>query len=271
MKKLLSLLVLPLLLVSCVEEGLENTGNTDTPEITAAVAGESTAAVKLVSAHSAVHYKYGPWMQRSFEIRVKNLAFEKQVAIHHMSYDGTWVDIPAEFTRSLANGDEIWSATYTSRNDLGTAFCIKYTANGNTYWDNNNGANYNLELNGGALLPEGTNVKGWFSSLYTSSFNGNILVRNLAYTKDVTVVYSTDNWATTKTVKASYVGPRFYWGYASVDSPNALGIEYWTFSATLENAKQISYCISYTVNGVTYWDNNFGGNYTLTVPTYSAQ
>ena len=51
-------------------------------------------------------------------------------------------------------------------------------------------------------------------------------------------------------------------GKAYYKDYNSNNIEIWSF--TLEDIPQdtkVQFCISYTVNGEIYWDNNFGDNY----------
>lgn len=84
--------------------------------------------------------------------------------------------------------------------------------------------------------------------LYTSYIYAQL--RSLAYDKDVRVRYSTDNWATYEEVQGTF-------NYSFPDS----AIESWVVSVPATQA--FEYAISYKVNGTTYWDNNFGANYTF--------
>ncbi len=75
------------------------------------------------------------------------------------------------------------------------------------------------------------------------------------------MVYTTDDWTTVKTAPAYFS--------ASVDGQ----IERWMAAPVISSynpaapggsyAALVEFCVSYTVNGVTYWDNNHGDNYTL--------
>ena len=76
-------------------------------------------------------------------------------------------------------------------------------------------------------------------------------MQNYAYVKDVKVRYTTNNWASYKDVAMKY------------SSTNQDGTEEWSASLNdyIEDFSGFQYCISYTVNGRTYWANNFGKNY----------
>jgi hypothetical protein len=79
-----------------------------------------------------------------------------------------------------------------------------------------------------------------------------ILVENLAYEKKVFLHYSIEGgqW---RTIEGSYIAPVNY------------NRELWevTFTTPLSYGGDIEYVIGYEVNGVTYWDNNNGENYTI--------
>lgn len=219
--------------------------------------------VRLLSGFSSVSHKYGfTWQDVTFSLVVQNLAYDKQVAIHVNNQDGTWVDLPATYAGPADDGRELWKVTYqyangTTPRDL--EFVAKYTVNGQTYWDNNNGQNYFLGQNQGTLL-HGTNVLVAGSSLSSDGyFTVSVDVQNLAYDKQVKVVYTTDNWATVHEGFASYSSGYTY-AYAYLPSPNTYGVERWLFSIPGTGAQNIQFAVAYTVNGQTYWDNNFGHN-----------
>ena len=70
--------------------------------------------------------------------------------------------------------------------------------------------------------------------------------------KDIKVRYSYDNWTTFKETSAKY------------NFTERNGVEIWSFEDNIpSDAEQVKFAISYTVNGKTYWDNNFNENYTM--------
>lgn len=230
--------------------------------------------VRLLKAHSTVGSRYGQvWQDVAYTLRVKNLAYEKSVFVRQKQPDGTWVDLPGSYVGPAGSGFEIWKVTrqYASWHmdpqaprDL--EFVPRLVVGGQSYWDNNGGANYHLGQNDGPLL-NGTHV------LVDSSFwraNGdldvNIDVRNLAYAKNVKVVYSTDGWATSTEASAQYVSGYTY-GYSYIYSPNAQGVERWQAHIPAIAGNVLLFYVRYEVNGQTYWDSHFGSNYQHLRPT----
>jgi len=224
-----------------------------------AIADENVA---LLRAGSFIHYRYGQSQyDRSFVIRVKNIAFDKVVGVHHETASGQWIDIPAEYQYSTADGFEIWRAGTGSlnQNDMGEDFVVFFTANGETYWDNNDGNNYTMVDKDGWQLGSGLNI---LQNTSYNSYNGGrtltLDVRNLGYHKDIQVVYTTNNWASSNSVSATYQNGYLY-GYSWTATPTQAGFEFW--NATIPSGPGTKYFISYTIDGQTYYDNNFGQDY----------
>lgn len=246
--------------------------------------------VDLLKASSRTSSKYGfSWQDFSFDIRVDNLAYSKNVAIYYLDSDGQWKEHAAVYARPIDGNQEIWQAgwsrslndPYQSNPPLDMEFVVKYEVAGQTYWDNNNGANYHLNANSGELITGEVYADGAFASApYTVNYNGNssaisgyfqvgVLLKNLGYSKEVKVHYSYDNWQTTYVANAMFQPGRMQ-GYSYVTYPNPNGVEYWYFytsgaEAQNHDASQVKFAVSYTVNGVTYWDNNFGQNYSVDI------
>lgn len=196
-------------------------------------------------------------------VAVDNIAYSKNVTIHY-SFDKTnWKDVSASYHSSTQGNKEAW---YFQIQDLDWAdectFAIKYEAAGKTYWDNNNGQNYKIKIwqwslgenyaigNAGIKVPYGSNDQPYVSS--EGIFTGSVVVKNIAYQKVVTVRCTTDNWLTFTEVPATY------------ESSLSNGLEIWTFSTQLPAGwSTLEYAVKYDVDGLTYWDNNFGSNYTI--------
>lgn len=186
---------------------------------------------------------------------VSNLGPQKQVFAHAKGINGQWTDLPLSFVRLGTNGKEVWRGNFRRyQGQLDLEFAMKYVVNGQTYWDNNNGTNFHATSFGTRLF--GSNVSAEEDQPHFNVFGcctggAIVTVKNLAYAKQVKVVYSTNNWATTQTVNATF--------NSSAPAHNTEG---WLFNlAVSPTATFVNYAISYTVNGVTYWDNNFGLNY----------
>lgn len=229
--------------------------------------------VKLLEFQSFTSFYKGYWNVGRFEALVANLGYAKSVNIHIKTSAGVWSDFPLAYSRAADAGREVWAAPF----DLYTLptgadpleFAVSYTVNGQTYWDNNNGANYVLTRDAGIVL-YGLNVYNGSYAAQSSFYSGQntlygyLAVKNLSPAKQVNIVYSTDGWKTTKTSAATF-NPYFYGntaGYGTNKSPNIYGYEEWDYTLDVgTTSTRVDYAIAYTVNGQTYWDNNFGHNY----------
>lgn len=236
--------------------------------LSAFAAGE----VQLTKFQSSEQHYRNYWLSGRFEVNVANIAPTKQVSIHLKQQDGSWTDVALAYNRPSTSGKEIWSIDFNSTNPQLTnatepmVFAVQYKVNGATYWDNNNGANYTYSKNTGTVLLGGTNVyMNNYSPTYylygNTTYGGSVTVKNLAYSKQVKVVYSTNNWATTKTAIATFSPNYWITAYSSIPNPNYFGFEEWYFSLDVGTAAAVDYAFVYTVNGQTYTDNNFGRNY----------
>lgn len=232
-----------------------------------ATTGIGSEMVKLVRATSHIHRKYGmAQLQRNFEIRVKNAAYDKTVMVHHQLTNGQWTNLAARFVREAGDGFEIWEAGYSSMNTtlLTDRFVVFCTVNGQTWWDNNGGADFFLRHGDGVLLGSGIGVLA--NTFYFSSYSGNAVVnidvKNIAYNKSVELVYTTDNWLSAGVVQAQYQYGYTY-GYSYVTCPNQAGFERWVATVPVSDGNNFKYFLKYTVNGQEYFDNNYGRDYKL--------
>ena len=235
-----------------------------------ALAANEIVPVKSVS---TVGSRYGlRWQNVDIEARVASLGYNKQVYVHMKRWDGKWVEVPLVYRRPAGNGYEIWDtgdgataidppsgATYDPE------FSLKYVVNGVTYWANNGGANYKQGRDTGSVL-YGRNVyAGSYYAPVLTSHNGKVsgvlTSRSLGAADSVTVVYSTDGWATTQTAVAN--APFWFWygAYSSAGNPNVYAFKEWIYELPVGAATTLEYAVKYTYNGQTYWDNNFGNNY----------
>lgn len=176
-----------------------------------------------------------------------NSAANKAVYVHYNDGTDEWADEAATYVTKIDNNTEIWKA-HISGLGISSEYAIKYVGDGQVYWDNNNGNNYN-DSN---VLGQANVLADRLSFQSPSSYMIRAIVKNLAYSKTVTVRYTQDNWATYQDVPLSY-------------SSSIIGtdLEQWSVTLNLneESMDSFQYCIRYDVNGQTYWDNNFGANY----------
>lgn len=194
-------------------------------------------------------------------VEVQNIAYAKKVTIHY-TYNGTdWYDCAAEYYKPTWGNYEAWKfqtpgTTSHYRGNVTVKFAIKYEVNGQTYWDNNNQQGYTVTSRYASpnRYDFGSGgIASYNAYRYYGGIDGTMQLKNLGPDKDVKVLYSDDNWATTKSVSAVYQS-------TFEENPN---IEIWSFNIFPSPSSTIQYKLSYTVNGTTYVDDNFGEYYTV--------
>jgi hypothetical protein len=108
------------------------------------------------------------------------------------------------------------------------------------------------DMNGKAIQMEEAT---FFQSHHGPEFRylrGTVVVENIAYEKNIQIVYSDDNWDSVHTHPAEWVG--------KVEGTDLDRFRFQTYAFI--NAS-VEFAFSYEVAGQTYWDNNGGANYTL--------
>lgn len=189
-----------------------------------------------------------------FNIIVENLNFQKQVAVR-AQFGSIWKDINASYVDSLSENRELWAAPAT---DSEGDFAAKYTVNGVTYWDNNQGKNYKFPQAFDEFLAlAGDNYKVILGSagMAGGTLKVDIGVQNLAFTKTLGILYTTDNWNTTQKAFGSF-------GHTMKS-----GLEIWEVIVPIGASSEVKFAIFYQVSGNEYWDNNFWRNYRVTPTT----
>ncbi|WP_405208346.1 hypothetical protein [Aquimarina sp. LLG6339-5] len=271
MRKIYVVLSVILALYSCASD--IDTMNLESKSIELS-SKNSSENVKLLSAWTAnrsspVHINY----QRKFKVKVKNLAYQKEVAIHHLMNDGNWIDIPLAYEQSIGNDEEIWVGEVTPDNEVySTDFVVKYTVNGETYWDNNQGKNYSMLVNTGGYLSSETEVE--INKSFTRSAGTSFVIninakRDYGAVATAEVIYTTDGWITKSIAPLTYQR-YFRVGYAHyIMSPNQFDVDIYNTSIRVpDDVQSIEFAVVYKVNGEEYWDNNYGNNYTLNKVNY---
>lgn len=202
------------------------------------------------------------------DIEIENLGPTKTVSVHYTTDNINWYDTDASYVGPLNSTHEKWSfnistSTFTTdhpelKGMSFIKFAIQYDVNGQTYWDNNGTLDYYNEFPFAGSIstilgkPNVLDSFGYVNS--SGNFHGQVNVKNLAPTKVVKILYSTDNWATTQTGYATYGNSINY----------ADEVEFWNFNFTVSGTN-VKYKIEYSVGGSTYIDDNYGNNYTATV------
>lgn len=106
----------------------------------------SARPVSLMSATKGIGGGcYGQCGYLNVDMRIENIAYAKQVNVVYTAdtYGGRWYSFPAHYVGSLDDGFEHWNAGFNVGNrDSVITFALSYTVDGQTYWDNNGGLNY---------------------------------------------------------------------------------------------------------------------------------
>ncbi|HCW05171.1 MAG TPA: hypothetical protein DGK91_11980 [Clostridium sp.] len=203
-------------------------------------------------------------------VATKDIGDIKKLTVHYTYDNKNWTFIEAYFVRKASNGIYVWdfetplNLPDRKDKDFLCRFAIKYEVDGKEYWDNNKENDYYLwtkyeydDDNDLRYVLGNINVSvidfGRACDYNKSSKDylaGTIILRNLYYSKEVRVRYTTDNWKSFKEERAYYK-----WN-------NSDFIELWSFVIPdIPKDDKVQFCISYTVGGKTYWDNNFQDNY----------
>lgn len=207
------------------------------------------AANDRVKLHSATPYfvKYGMTTYEAY-IETKDNANNQKVYVHYNYMDGQpWQDREATYVTTLSDGTKLWKVQFTSFN---ARYCIKYVADGVTYWDNNNGNDY---FAGNAIGSAPVISERMMYQYPYMGYTVKALLQNYAYHKNVFVRYTTDGWNTYSDYSMFY------------SNSNGNGTETWTATLPIGRedfgSKDFHYAICYQVNGQEYWANNFGEDY----------
>jgi len=268
-KKTLLAILLGGLIVSCsqVQDFSPAEGNASVSRSISTVSAANPLALHFAKAYTVTSFlEYPVYNSEGFVrgfIEVENLGFHKDIAAHYTVNGQTWLDAPATYVTTLEDNKEIWTflisgAPVNQRIGFSARFALKYTVNGQTYWDNNDGMDYLIADGPRVMFPnvlfQGRTVALQNASFYNTespSLYGGIVVKDIGNPKTVTVRYTTDGWQSFTDVEATY-------GWKSS------GRETWNFSAPLPvGTESVELAVSYSVNGSTEWDNNYGRNYTI--------
>lgn len=210
-----------------------------------ATAGAATDRVRLYSS-GITFSKYGASTYEVF-VQTRDNAQNQKVTVHYFYMPSLgWADSEATYVTTLNDGSKIWKATFSSFN---CKYAIKYEADGETIWDNNNGRDYNGTETIGAAPVAAESLSSMRSM---NDYQINAVLQNYAYHKNVFVRYTTDGWNSYKDQALGY------------SKTNADGTETWTTKLNLGNITNYSnfqYAICYQVNGTEFWANYFGANY----------
>jgi hypothetical protein len=272
MKKIITLLPLLLIVTVLIGCSVSTAGLEQVSAIDDNITASNGLPVELFYVKSKAIYPYQGgaegWMTGYIEI--ENLAYEKEVIVHWTEiHSSTWNDTAAYYVKTLESGKELWAfetpaVEFTPRLSADFKFAIKYAVNGTEYWDNNGSADYKISVGPRPLyttdivlgksmitMEKYSVIPGFFN--VPAYFTGTVLLENLAYDKDVIIIWTDDNWDTVNDSPATYM------------QPQGDNCEKWTFQIDLGGGygyyPTIRFAVLYQVNGGEIWDNNFEDNY----------
>lgn len=207
------------------------------------------------------------WSYLHARVKVKNLAYVKDVAIHYRSSGSTWDSAPLPWISN--HGDYDLFGTNNAPNC--SEFVVRYIANGTAYWDNNGGLNYRLRnftniVGGNVALNKATaqmQTQGGNMGLLCQ-IRGEIYVNNLSYHKSVGVMFTADGGLSWSSQSATYAGTIGEGTYTT-----SSGAERWIFSTPLlsfdprADVFKLAAYYEDLQSGMRYWDRNFDQDFTL--------
>jgi len=198
--------------------------------------------------------------------KVKNIAFAKDVAVLYAK-GGVWSEEAMAWTANFGDHDLFAHQVQQQIEEC----VIRYSANGETYWDNNEGQNYRLatvvmRVGGNVVLNQATSKQGSEAGggfVFTTSWlEGEIYVNNLSFAKEVGIHLTVDGGASWQDRGASFSG------FATEsNSIGGSGVEVWKFKTPElnidESANEFRFAVFYRdlATGEEFWDNNFEQDY----------
>lgn len=214
----------------------------------------------------------GTFQELSFAVRVRNVGFGKQVAVHWAGENGVWQITPAEFRSAEADGEEIWGAAATIPLTRQSAipgniqFAACLTHEGVSHWDSRQGQNYTLDADSGLVVlePVDLRVVGCRPRLVPGmvALPIEVAVRRAIGPEAVTVHWSTDGWATQHATQAHYRSD--HWDRtvgSNARNPNRYGWEVWAARLPLQHAYRVEIAVECRARAGRLWDNRRGRNY----------
>jgi hypothetical protein len=197
-----------------------------------------------------------------FQVVVDNLAFNKLVGIWGRDpLTATFGFHACTFSRSVPNNQEVWQATINTPHI--DQFAVEYEVLGSIHWDNDGGHDYRLDTHAAESTDGvGTAILGPNVAVVSSGLDGagnliaELLVKNIAFQKQVAIVHTTDNWQTFQNAFGTF--ERTIPPAATPHQPNT---ELWRVVAPVGLNNHGQFAAFYTVQGSTFWDSNFTLNY----------
>lgn len=214
-----------------------------------------------------------------FCVFVGSRIYEKLVEVHWAGEDGRWHILPATFQHETGSDGEIWRARaefQAARDEDASlpgdvSFALHARIAGRDSWDNNGGANHEINADSGLRLAEGI-------SLLHTDFDPRlrpgqdflpltIAARPPAPARRMFVRWTTDRWRTSCDTPCFFRRKHWHTAFGSAArNPNRYGTEIWISHLGVAGAFRIDYAIGCETPHGTWWDNNFGLNHVARHP-----
>lgn len=210
--------------------------------------------VRLMYTQFTPHFENGSdHSELEGSIEIKDIGPNKTVELRYQKDDGSWANHPAFYAGPTFGEYEAWKFRLPLAGSVSsTAFAIKYSVNGNSYWDNNNQQNYEFDVANQAYFPLIKVAMDDASRAY-----GRIRVaarlHDIPGDKNVDVVFSQDNWVTQQRLPMTFTG-----NYTGEHQSQR-----WNIETAIDQRESLEFYVEYTVGSHTYKDNNHGRNYLL--------
>jgi len=231
--------------------------------------------IKLLYVENIIFKKAKKIQQKlTFFFALENIAYDKQLEIHWMGEDKIWHTLPAHYHSLSGNGKEYWSASInlylTEELSLpgNIEFNIRYQVLAQTYFLDNNGANYLSEADSGISLIDRPSLQniGFKNKLPAGQKSIYVVaaIKQSFNAKKVTIHWTTDDWKTSRKTACHFT--RQHWPKvlgSHARNPNQYGTQIWTGKIHHAELFKLKYAISCENREQTVWDNNEGYNYSF--------
>ncbi len=229
--------------------------------------------LQLLYAENVISRKRGAIQQiLTFCVRVRNIAYDKQVEIRWAGEDGAWESLFAGYLAPAGAGGEIWLAR-TSRQASPSAslpgnveFACALRAAGAEYWVKPERGNYRCEADSGLMLGPACSLvhAGYHPRLQPDqkTLTVDVAVSTALDPQEVFVEWSGDGWRSRQ--RTPCFAARDHWDRAeqsNARNPNQYGAGIWTGHLRIHDAYAVEYAVGCTTPGGERWDNNQGLNY----------
>lgn len=229
--------------------------------------------IELLYVENTISRKRGSIQQALFFcLRVRNLAYSKQVEVHWAGEDGAWETLPAIYWGPAGDDGELWLARTWRQASAGKSLPgnIEYVAvhrsNGSVHWCRPAHGHFRCQADAGVRLAGHVALQhvGYTPLLQNDQKTLTVDVATSAglNTQDVFVEWSDDGWLTKQRTPCIFT--RDHWDksqQSNARNPNQYGVQMWTARLRIRDAYRVEYAIGCTTPTGERWDNNRGRNY----------